>query len=428
MNKKRILVLAYMISPTRGSEFSVAWNYVKKMSRNNEMVVIYGISGAHMGNIDEMLEYSERSPLPNVRFVPVLPNKLANALNWFNRHDIFVYTFYWAYAVWQRLAYKKAQELVKQESFDLIHYVGPIGYREPGYLWKIDLPYIWGPIGGALNINPKLIDSLTFGGKIKLGVRAILNSIQLRCSLRVRQAIKRADLLLSATTENQKVFKQIYGVESIYNPENAIDKLYPLNTSKFETIAECVDLIFVGTLDSRKSVITILRSLLRMNNPNRVRLHVVGDGVLRSSLEQFCKDNNLSGSVVWHGNVSRERVSELMNSAHLHMITSVSEGNPTTIWEAMSVGLPTLSLDHCGMHDTICDECGFKIPIVSYDQIVADIATVIDDCVGDPELLRSKACGVLRCRERYTWERRVGFLEECYTLAVENFRTKKTKK
>lgn len=414
-----------MISPTRGSEFSVSWNYVKQMSQNNELVVLYGISGAHMGDIDEMVEYAENSQLPNVRFIPVKPNGLANALNWFNRHDIFVYTFYWAYAVWQCLAYKKALELVKQESFDLIHYVGPIGYREPGYLWKIDLPYIWGPIGGALNINPKLIDSLTRGGKVKLGVRAILNTIQLRFSRRVRKAIKRADLLLTATTENQEVFKRAYGVESIYNPENAIDGLCPLKMSKFETIAECVDLIFVGTLDSRKSVITILRALLRMSTSNRVRLHVVGDGVLRGSLEQFCRDNSLSGSVVWHGNVSRERVSELMNSAHLHIITSVSEGNPTTIWEAMSVGLPTLSLDHCGMHDTICEGCGFKIPIISYDQVISDIAETLDRCVGDPKILKIKAEGVLRCREKYTWERRVKFLEECYDKALDNYKRKR---
>ena len=47
--KKHILVLAYMLSPYKGSEFSVAWNYVTEMSKDNNLTVLYGISGKHMG-------------------------------------------------------------------------------------------------------------------------------------------------------------------------------------------------------------------------------------------------------------------------------------------------------------------------------------------------------------------------------------------
>jgi hypothetical protein len=24
-----------------------------------------------------------------------------------------------------------------------------IGYREPGYLWKLNVPFVWGPMGGT---------------------------------------------------------------------------------------------------------------------------------------------------------------------------------------------------------------------------------------------------------------------------------------
>ena len=41
MDKKRkILVMAYAISPNKGSEFSVAWNYVKNMSEENKRQMI----------------------------------------------------------------------------------------------------------------------------------------------------------------------------------------------------------------------------------------------------------------------------------------------------------------------------------------------------------------------------------------------------
>lgn len=48
-----------------------------------------------------------------------------------------------------------------------------------------------------------------------------------------------------------------------------------------------------------------------------------------------------------------QKAVEMFKNAHMHIITSISEGNATTIWEAMSYGVPTLSFDHCGMLDTL---------------------------------------------------------------------------
>ncbi len=420
---KNILVLAYQISPTRGSEYSVGWNYVMQMSKHCRMTVLYGVSGDHIGDVEEMIEYTKKNKIDNVEFVCVKSGTLINALNLLNKHGILVYTFYYAYHAWHKKLYRVVKELLKREKFDMIHYLNPIGYREPGYLWRFDLPYMWGPVGGTTNINPKLVGSLPFSGKVKLKLRAAMNSWQLKFSRRVRKALSRADLLLAATTENQSNFKREFGVDSIYIAENAIVQMFPLNECKFDS--EFVDLVFAGSVDSRKSVATQLKALTLMKDISRVRLHIIGNGSQRADLEQFCRDNNLEDSVIWYGNIERERVFELMNNAHLHLITSVMEGNPTTVWEAMSVGLPTLSLDHCGMHDTVSDECGFLINIESSDQIVNDIAAVLDRCVDNPAILRDKADGVLRCREKYSWAKREEFMLECYDKTIENFNKRK---
>ena len=147
-------MLAYAISPTRGSEYSVAWNYVTHMSKYHKLTVIYGASGDNMGDTAEMEAYIQKNASTNIRFVAVKPDKWANLLNWPNRHGIFVYTFYYAYKRWHWLVYQKVLEILDKEHFDLIHYVGMIGYREPGYLWNLGLPYIWGPVSGANNAPP----------------------------------------------------------------------------------------------------------------------------------------------------------------------------------------------------------------------------------------------------------------------------------
>ena len=63
-----ILVMAYAISPYRGSEYAVAWNYVAHMSKYHRLTVVYGASGNHMGDVVEMEEYARSHTMANVRF------------------------------------------------------------------------------------------------------------------------------------------------------------------------------------------------------------------------------------------------------------------------------------------------------------------------------------------------------------------------
>ena len=106
---------------------------------------------------------------------------------------------------------------------------------------------------------------------------------------------------------------------------------------------------------------------------------------------------------------------KIFNRAHLHVITSVSEGNPTTIWEAMSYGVPTMSFDHCGMHDTICDKCGIRIPIAKrYDDCVSSIAHNIDVLLEYPERFYQLAKGTIECAKKYTWAKREIILNQLY--------------
>jgi glycosyltransferase involved in cell wall biosynthesis len=420
MPKKKILVYAYAISPTKGSEYSLAWDYVTEMSRDHELVVLYGMSGAHMGDTDEMESYLKVKPVPNVRFVAIKPNKLANILNIPNRHDFLVYSFYLAYQVWQRQVYPIAKELVRQEKFDLIHYLGPIGYRAPGYLWKLDLPYLWGPVGGTNNVPLSLVGTLPLSGKIKLGFRAVVNSFQLRYNPLAKKAMKRSNVLLAATTNVQKDLLTYFKVETRHLTESSIKVLHERNDVKFTDGK--TKLIWIGALIERKALTILLQSLVLIQDTSALELHIVGDGPLSGELQAFAHVNGLDACVFWHGLVSRDQVFQLINEAHLHVVTSVSEGNPTVVMEAMSHGVPTMSLDHCGMHDTVCHKCGIKIPIESLPQVIRDIASNIERLLANKSELKRLSDGVLSCATQYTWEKRKLFFEAAYDQAILNWK------
>lgn len=411
---RKILVMAYAISPYRGSEYSVAWNYVTHMSKDNELMVLYGMSDNHMGETYTMEDYLKRHIVPNVRFIAVKPNKWANLLNWPNRHDIFVYTFYYAFAVWQKTAYRVAKEMVKKEHFDLVHNVGPIGYREPGYLWKLGLPYVWGPVSGANNVPMQLMKRMPLSGKCKQMFRSFANIIQFHTKHRLKQALAATNVLLTATSENQRMFQQVHHKSSLYLPENCINGDINLDRSKFISPRH-YRLIVIGTLDARKSVGIFLEALTQVKHREMLRVDIVGNGPLAEILLRYATRHGLADIITWHGKLPRTEAVKVFNSAHLHIITSVSEGNPTTIWEAMSYGVPTMSFDHCGMHDTICDRCGIRVPIAErYEDCVEAVAAEIDNLLEHPERFLRLAEGVLECAQHYKWNEREIFLNNLY--------------
>lgn len=372
------------------------------------MTVLYGSAGTHMGDFDEMCDPTVREQLPGVRFIPVTPPPLARLFNAANRRGWFTYSFYLAYRAWHVEAGQVARALVRESEFDVIHYLGPIGYREPGTLWKLDIPYVWGPIGGAPNLPTSLAAALPPSGRIKLGFRAIANWLQLRCSLRVRRALNRADVLLTATTENQSIFERVHGVPSHYLPENGVVGEVRLNTGKFEPMAP-IRLIWIGTIEARKALKILVDAFARMRAPEFFEVHVVGDGLLRAELQKDLVAIGMSDRFVWHGQVNRSIVQRLLESTHLNVITSVSEGNPTTIWEAMAYGVPTLTIDHCGMRDTVHDQTGFKVPIGPYDTVVQGFANHLDALTETPYLLREMADRVVQEANSYHWRHRPTF-------------------
>jgi len=422
---KKIIVLAYQISPFRGSEYSVAWNYVTEMSKDNELVVLYGASGNHMGDFDDFEKNLKFNGIKNVLFLAIKPNIFARTINVLNKKDWFSYAFYFAYRIWHLQAYNIALQLTKNEKFDLIHFLNPIGYREPGYLWKINIPYMWGPISGTVNRPILLFKGLSTKEKVFFQIRNWINTLQFIHNSRLKNALLRTDLLLTATTENQKKIQDYYNKSSIYFPENGIVNssiLFPSRKINLDS-NDIINILWIGSIDARKSLI-ILLDALAMLNINNWKLHVIGDGPKKISMQNIAKQVQIENNVVWHGQITREDVFNLLQLGHLNVISSLGEGNPTTIWEAMANGIPTIALNHCGMKDVICEKCGIRIDISSYDQVINDIADVLSDLLENPNKINILSEGVNECIGNFTWEMRRKLFNQFYNTAIENWKQK----
>jgi glycosyltransferase involved in cell wall biosynthesis len=379
-----------------------------------------------MGDINEMEAWLTSNIITNVTFLPILPNSLTLKLNYLNRKGIFSYSFYFAFRNWHRQVFKVAQELIKTEKFDLVHNFNPTGYREPGYLWRLNIPYLWGPIGGVQNRPSQLFSMLTMSSKILFTIRNRINTYQFNTSGRLKKAVNAASLLLCSTTENKNLFEQKFDTTVIYVPENAITKSMSVTTERSTDLnsGDVYNILWIGSIDLRKSLNLLIEALAMIEAKNW-HLHVIGNGPLKQSMQDLTKVNNIESNITWYGHIPRAEVINLLQIGHLHVITSLGEGTPTTIWETMANGIPTISLNHCGMKDVICERCGVKINIESVQQVKTDLAFAISDLIQNPIKINNLSAGVLECAKSHTWSKRRHLFNGFYDLAIENWKHKR---
>lgn len=113
-------------------------------------------------------------------------------------------------------------------------------------------------------------------------------------------------------------------------------------------------------------------------NKSRVRLQIIGDGVLRNDIEQWIRKNNLSEKIDllgWH-----EDVSLFMKNWKVFVLSSLWEGLPISVIEARMCKLPVVAYDVGGIFEVIFNgKNGFLIPPKCVMKLVECLKILIEN-------------------------------------------------
>lgn len=405
----KILINAYACSPGMGSEPGMAWNWVSNLAKFCELYII--TEGEFREKIEEVVPTLEQGKNMHFYYNPVSDE--IRKMCW-NQGD---WRFYKYYREWQWKTYLMAKEICSSEHIDVLHQLNMIGFREPGYLWKLskesDVPFVWGPIGGLKQFPLAYLQGAGLKMKLFNRLKNILNVWQLKHEKRVDEALKTARLLISSIPDSYRAIKKYKGLESIVIPETGCFLSEDISTDRFDE--KELHVMWVGKFDFRKQLPLALRAIAIANDPNIV-LEIYGGGSDEqiASAKRVADLLGITEKVVWHGNQPNDVVMNAMHKAQVFFFTSVSEDTSTVVLEAVSNRLPVLCFDACGMAAVIDDKVGRKVALSNPAQSAADFAKQLNDLEHDRNLLKQLSENCKQRQNELSWEEKAKTMVEWY--------------
>ena len=419
MTRLKLLAVAYACSPTKGSEFGVGWGWVRAIAANHDITVI--TADFNFDDIEKYQRSHQTSNLSNLQFIYVKnrPWHYRPRGLWLKIEDSFAKPIMnIAYQDWLRCAFEESRKQLKQKNYDLVHLITYVGWRFPGRFYQLDIPFVWGPIGGMKNTPWRLLPMLGPKGAIYYGVRNLINSLQLKTLNGPRRALQAAgEGVIAATSEIQQELWNRFGAKSHVICEVGPPHL-EIKSPTLRDVAEPLRICWSGLHLPGKALHLLLRATAQLPKDVNYSIEILGDGPRNGAWRSLASRLGIGDRCHWYGWVPRKRSLKVMRDSHVFVITSLKDLTSTVAVEAISLGLPIVSMDHCGFADLVTDGCGIRIDPGSHRQIVSDFANALLTLYRDEALRSRLAHGALIRSQDYAWQRKMDNLNQVYALSL----------
>jgi len=132
-------------------------------------------------------------------------------------------------------------------------------------------------------------------------------------------------------------------------------------------------LVSVGRLLPPKTPLELVNAMARLGRSD-VELWFVGDGELRGEIENVATQLGLRSQISLLG--VRADIPDILDRAHLLLLSSLREGMPLAVLEAGARGLPVLATPVGSVPELLADRCGYVAESVDF---AANIETIIEN-------------------------------------------------
>jgi len=135
---------------------------------------------------------------------------------------------------------------------------------------------------------------------------------------------------------------------------------------------------FVGRLVINKGLNYLIEAVALLKKSFNVKLLIVGDGSLMEELKKMAKNKGLEESVIFTG--MRRDITDILSSIDIFVLSSIKEGFPNSLLEAMAMGKPIVATAIGGIPEIIQHGAnGLLVQSADIEGLAAAIKTIIDN-------------------------------------------------
>ena len=376
----RILLSAIACCPDRGSESGVGWKAATALSKDHTVHVL-----ASKGEQDDAEFALATGAYPNLSFTffgtgaPYHENRLIARLQSWQR-----------YVDWNRQSLEIARKLAAQQRFDLAHHVTYSSWRVPSPLWQLDLPFVWGPVGGAAVYPLHLLRRLATRSAVFELVRGLSN-LHASYSMSLRSCVRNSDAVVSS---NKETFDKLLALRG---RSDGMHLLFPtFFTDQQVAMFRCdprdkppadpIRLFAGGNIIGSKGLVFALEGLqIAAQRGIKWRLVVGGYGPEVPFLKKRARALGIDDWVEFHMGFSGTEYFNKLKESHVFILPSFRENAGITMLEAMLAGCVPIIVDASAQAAVVDSQCGFKIPVGEASAISAGLANALEILALNPE-------------------------------------------
>lgn len=187
--------------------------------------------------------------------------------------------------------------------------------------------------------------------------------------------------------------------------EIAIDRNEIKKTIKENNrIEDCVFLV-AGRMIYRKGIDFLFDALIRIPHETKYQVRIVGDGPELKHLYKRCKgSSNLSEHVHFMGAIPYMEMEKEYENANVFIMPSIRETTGTVLLEAMSKGIPVITINRFGGAALFDENTGWLYDGKTKEDYIQNIKKAILECIENPKEVVRRGMNARKRAKKYTWQ------------------------
>ncbi len=385
---KTILATTYAVNPYKGSEDGMGWNMVKQIARFNKVIAI-----TRENNRPHIEKYMAEFPDSLYQHITFLYFDLPYYQRFWKKgqRGAMLYFYLWQKAV---VSFVKKQQL----QYDIVHNLNFHNDWTPSFLWKLNKPFVWGPVGHHPPVPYAFIKQYPLQELIKDRFTWFVKKLFWKLSPSLKNARNKASIIIAM---NSSVNKQLKAdaAKVILTPSVSSEAAEEKNTHH-----EVFRVMSAGRFVPLKGFDITIRAFasfyhsLNEYDKKRTELILVGDGPYRSFLEKLISNLGLNEAVKIIRWVNRSEMGALYSSSSVFLFPS-HEGAGMVVAEALANSLPVICFNNCGPGEFIDNTCGIKVDYSPYDIAIKKFSLALSELKYNPTRTEQLAAGA---RNKFT--------------------------